>query len=129
MIEETFEERLLREWEEFKKERNERLHRFFRKVLVIFAILGFTVAGSVYYVYTTSVTNKEALCSVRHDSERRVILAEAFLKENPNGIPGISIDSLRRSTNNAKQTVDSLSSLDCKPLKEDPPSPNASGTP
>lgn len=120
MIEETFEQRLLREWEEFKEERNERLHRFFVKVLVIFALLGFTVAGSVAFVYTNAIRNKDALCAIRHDSERRVELGEEFLKEHPNGIPGISIDSLRRSTSNAKQTVQSLSSLNCSPVEDTP---------
>lgn len=113
MTEEDIEQKFRKEWEKYKKERNERLHRFFVRVLVIFAILGFTVAGSVYYVYTTSGNNQDALCALRHDSERRVALGEEFLKENPNGIPGVSVDSLRRSINNAKETMRSLSSLNC----------------
>lgn len=118
MIEESFEQKLLREWEEFKQERNERLHRFVVKIVVIFALLGLTVAASVYYVYTTSNTNKDALCAMRYDAERRVELAEEFLRDNPDGIPGLSIDSLRRSTNNAKQTAKALSSIDCPPAEE-----------
>jgi len=113
----TTEQKLRKEWEEYKQERNERLHSFFVRVMVIFALLGFTVAGSVYYVYTTSQTNQDALCAIRHDSERRVILGEEFLRENPNGIPGVSVESLRRSINNAKETVKSLSSLNCLPIE------------
>jgi hypothetical protein len=120
MKEETFEERILREWEEYRTEQEERLSHFFKRILIVFAILGFTVAGSVYYVYATSNTNKNALCAMRYDAERRVSLSEDFLKENPNGIPGISIDSLRRSTNNAKQTAESLSFIDCPPLEDLP---------
>ncbi len=115
MTEETFEERLLREWAEYRQERNERLHRFFVRILIIFAVLGITSGLTIAYVYYTSGNNRDALCALRHDSERRVQLAEEFLEENPEGIPGVSIDSLRRSTNNAKETVESLSSLKCPP--------------
>ncbi len=104
------------EWEAYKKERNDRLHRFFVRILVIFALLGLTVSATVYYVYTSSETNKEALCAIRHDAERRVFLGEQFLKEHPNGIAGISANSLRVSLNNSKETVESLSSLNCVPV-------------
>lgn len=111
-------EQFRKEWEEYKIERNERLRRFFVRVLVIFAFLGLTVSATAYFTWRTAQDSKEGLCAIRQDSERRVTLGTQFLKENPNGIPGISIDSLRRSVNNAKETVTSLSSLDCPPTKK-----------
>jgi len=115
VTDEDIEQKFRKEWVKYKQERNERLHRFFVRVVVIFALLGITVSVTAYYTYTTSQTNQDALCAIRHDSERRVTLGEEFLGENPNGIPGVSTDSLRRSINNAKETVRSLSSLNCPP--------------
>lgn len=108
-------QKLRKEWEAYKQERNERLRRFFVRVLVIFAFLGATVSVTAFFTWKTAQESKEGLCAIRHDSERRVALGDQFLKENPNGIPGISVDSLRRSINNAKETVKSLASLDCDP--------------
>lgn len=120
-------EQFRKEWDAYRKERNNRLHRFFVRVVAIFALLGLTVSATVYYVYVTSADNTEALCAIRHDAERRVAFGEEFLKENPNGIPGISADSLRRSTANSKQTVRSLSNLSClsteKPTSTEFPTP------
>lgn len=111
-------EQFRKEWEAYKLERNERLRRFFVRVLVIFAFLGVTVSVTAYFTWKTAQDSKDGLCAIRHDSERRVALGDQFLKENPNGIPGISVDSLRRSVNNAKETVASLSSLNCSPAKK-----------
>lgn len=123
MTEETDLAKFREEWEAYRKERNERLHRFFFRVLIIFAVLGITVSATAYFTWETAKESKDGLCAIRHDSERRVSLGEQFLKENPNGIPGISTDSLRRSVNNAKETVESLSSLHCSPAKTKTPTP------
>lgn len=121
-IEDPWEE-FRKEWEAYKLERNERLRRFFTRVLVIFAFLGLTVSVEAYFTWKTAQASKDGLCAIRQDSERRVTLGEQFLKNNPNGIPGISIDSLRRSVANAKETVESLSSLNCPPAKKSKATP------
>lgn len=121
-------EKFREEWDAYRKERNERLHRFFVRVLVIFAVLGLTVSATAYFTYNTADESKEGLCALRNDAERRVILGDQFLKDNPNGIPGISIDSLRRSVRNSKETVKSLSSLSCPPAEIETPSPTATST-
>lgn len=113
-----------KEWDEYRKERNDRLHRLMVRILLIFAFGGITMSLTVAYVYYTSRENNDALCALRADSERRIQLGEEFLKEHPNGFAGISIDSLRRSTTNAKQTVASLSDLHCPPLLETEGSPS-----
>lgn len=74
-----------------------------------------------YWGYTISRTNTRALCAVRADSERRVNDSVVFLKENPNGIPGISVEQLKRSTDNATRTMKALSNLDCDPVPLLPP--------
>lgn len=106
-------EQFRKEWEAYRQERNIRLARFFRRVLAIFALLGVTVSITAYFTWQTSQDVKEGLCALRQDAERRVILGDQFLKENPNGIPGISVDSLRRSIKNSKETANSLAHLNC----------------
>lgn len=122
MSEEELARRFHQEFAAYRAERNRRLHRFMVKVIAIFALLGACVSVTAYYVYQISKDNQAGLCAIRHDSERRVALGDKFLKEHPNGFAGISVDSLKRSTNNAKETVRSLAELDCPPLpKEDVP--------
>lgn len=92
---------------------NNRLRRFFVKIIVMFAFLGLTCGVLGYYVAKVSAENKKGLCAVKGENIKRVALGVQFLQENPNGIPGISVDSLKRSTRNAQQTVDALSSVSC----------------
>jgi hypothetical protein len=114
---EELEKKFRKEWEAYKKERNERLHRFFVRVLVIFAVLGLTVSATAYFTWHTAKESKDGLCALRQDAERRVTLGEEFVKDHPNGFAGISRASLEQSIRNAKQTTSSLSNLSCQPAK------------
>lgn len=125
--EESLEERFRKEWEAYRAERNIRLHRFFVKVMVIFAFLGLTVSATAYFTWKTAQESKDGLCAIRQDAERRVVLGEEFLKEHPQGFAGISPASLRRSIDNSKETVDSLSNLSCSETTS--PTPKPSQTP
>ena len=60
-----------------------------------------------------------ALCSLRADMERRVAASEDFLKDNPNGIPGISNEDIQTALANQKRTIDALGNLDCARLREE----------
>jgi hypothetical protein len=63
-------------------------------------------------------TNQQALCAFRHDVEARVVSSEQFLQDHPNGIPGISPAMIRQSLAAQRQTVDSLSILECEGVEE-----------
>lgn len=102
------------DFDAFKKERNERLHRFFVKVVVIFALLGVTVSVTLYYVYRVSQRNQTALCTARANAEDQIAQTEAFIKKHPLGIAGISVDELRRGIQQAVRTRDALKDLHCK---------------
>jgi len=54
-----------------------------------------------------------ALCVFVDDLERRVEISEQFLKDNPNGIPGISDETIQTSIDNQLRTIDTLSGLGC----------------
>lgn len=130
MTEEDNEESLAnfrKEWEAYRTERNERLHRFFFRVMVIFAILGITVSAEAYFTWDTAKQSRDGLCAIRQDAERRVVLGKEFLKDNPQGISGISPAVLKRSIDTSQETIDSLSDLDCTHAKV--PTPTATPTP
>ena len=100
---------------------DDRLRRFFIKVLVMFTFLGLTCGVLGYFVAKTSKENTVGLCAIRKDAEQRIAQSKQFLKENPTGIPGISREQLERSTNNSVRTEKALSHLDCDPYSDELP--------
>jgi hypothetical protein len=93
-----------------------RLHRMAVKAVIAFAFFGFTMAATVAYVFVTADHNRVSLCALRADAQERIDQSEDFIKENPNGIPGISVEQLRRSTNNSVRTRNALANLKCDNL-------------
>lgn len=55
-----------------------------------------------------------ALCTFRADLQRRYEAGVDFLRENPDGIPGITAEDLQRSLDNQKSTLDALEGLPCQ---------------
>jgi hypothetical protein len=89
-------------------------------VVLLFVLLG----GAGLAAYLDSVHRREdleqiatstnaALCTLRSDLERRVKDSRDFLEENPDGIPGISPETIAQSIENQQQTIDALGGLDC----------------
>lgn len=60
--------------------------------------------------------NRNAMCQFRFDLERRYENSIEFLKDNPEGIPGLPVATLRRSLEGQKATLDALSSLQCRDI-------------
>lgn len=54
-----------------------------------------------------------ALCKFRAGLENQVAGSEDFLKENPQGIPGLSAEAIQASIDRQRTTIKSLSDLDC----------------
>jgi len=82
------------------------------------ALIGFIVSlvlifGTVAYVARESARTTHALCALRHDLEIRVSSGESFLKDHPNGIPGIPAKQIRDGIENQKRTIKALSALSC----------------
>lgn len=90
-----------------------RLRRFFNKLLIAFALLGLTSAALGLYVSHVATENKKGLCALRDDAEDRIAQTKEFIAQHPDGIPGISIAQLKRSTNNSVRTADALKGVDC----------------
>lgn len=76
-------------------------------VLVVALIL-----GGVKIYHDAGTTNK-ALCALRTDLNKRVAVSQGFLKEHPNGTPGISRVVIQTSIANQSSTIEALSILSC----------------
>jgi hypothetical protein len=55
-----------------------------------------------------------ALCALRVDLERRVQASQDFLREHPEGIPGIPTATIKQGIDNQKKTIDALGFLECE---------------
>lgn len=61
----------------------------------------------------TDRTN-HALCTLRNDLDRRTIASKEFLREHPEGLPGIPAAVIRTSIQNQEQTIRALATLKCR---------------
>lgn len=76
-------------------------------------VLYLGLGGLTYWAWQGQQTNHDALCTFRGDLEKRVANSRDFLKENPEGIPGIPAMTLRTSITNQESTIAALSDLSC----------------
>ena len=80
----------------------------------------------IYFAWATSQQNviltqqarradraERALCILRSDLQTRVDTSIAFLKEHPDGIPGIPAATLQQSIDNQQRTILALQLLEC----------------
>jgi hypothetical protein len=56
---------------------------------------------------------REAICALKGDLSRRIDASRQFLKERPNGVPGIPPATIKQSIDNQQQTLDALGSVKC----------------
>lgn len=59
-------------------------------------------------------TTKTAICTLRVDLRKRIRTSENFLKENPRGSGGITVSVINKSIRDTKNTLNSLSIVDCR---------------
>lgn len=82
--------------------------------LVVATIVVYIASGTVAIIAQHNAHNAHtALCALRADVERRAASTRVFLREHPEGIPGIPVATLRASEETAMRTVRALSMLDC----------------
>lgn len=90
-----------------------RLHRFFVKLLGAFTILGLCMAVAVIYIAHVSAQNHRALCAQKLSAVDQIKQTEDFLEEHPEGFAGLSPEVLRRGLDGPKRTVKSLREVNC----------------
>lgn len=79
------------------------------------------VAGLGFYdsikqrnqITSVSINNRTALCALRLDVQKRYENGIDFLIKHPEGIEGISNETIARSLEAQKATLEALNSLDC----------------
>ena len=95
-------------------------------IATVFLFLVVCAGGALAYwdsanqrnaIRTNQVQTQRALCTFVADLQRRVDTARQFLREHPNGIPGISRAQLQLSIDNQQRTIKALDALECS-LKE-----------
>lgn len=88
-----------------------------KQVRILYIITFITLAIVAYSAYSArgeAAQTKKALCTFRLDLINRVSSGREFLREHPNGIPGISAAQITLSLKNQQLTIDSLDNLHCK---------------
>lgn len=88
--------------------------------------LAAVIGAFVYFAWATGEQNtvlaqqaeaadrtEQALCVLRDDLQIRVDAAVQFLKDNPDGIPGIPPQQIQDSIDNQQRTILALSLLHC----------------
>lgn len=104
------------------KDLNEYLHKLSRRLTIVIVCASIVIIWMYIQNRHRSQQGQEAhtaLCVFKEDLRKRMLFAEDFLKDNPNGIPGIRASVLRTSIANQKATLKSLATLSCAPLTEE----------
>lgn len=88
------------------------------RIVIVCVAVGTVInsTGGVYlYVQGQSraAQTTDALCALRRDMQVRVDGGRAFLREHPNGIPGISAADIRDGIRNQQRTIKALAGIDC----------------
>jgi hypothetical protein len=78
---------------------------------VFLVIVG--VTAGIYKVYTTADKAHQAICALRADRIRSIEDGRQFLKDHPDGIPGITAADIRRSIDQQQVTVRAFRFADC----------------
>lgn len=97
-------------------------------VILFMMCIGIATAGILYAIdqnnktdqivqenRSVAITTNRAICTLRADFERRVDESKKFLQQHPEGIPGISPQTIQTGIDNTQSTIDALSVVQCPP--------------
>lgn len=98
-------------------------NRFIRVAVIILALIAIvTGASGGISVYLLAQNGQRiealssanaALCALRNDMANRIMQAEKFLQEHPEGFAGVPAATLRQSVDQQRRTVAALTVLRC----------------
>lgn len=89
------------------------LRKGLRNLYIATAVLYLAFIGWGLKVYFDGQETRAALCTYRDDLQSRVTSNTEFLKEHPNGIPGVPTKVLVDSIANQQRAINSLTELNC----------------
>lgn len=82
-------------------------------IILLIGFVWFDGANRSEDIARVATSTNHALCVLRTDLERRVSDSITFLADHPNGIPGISAETIQQSITNQQRTIDALADLEC----------------
>lgn len=91
----------------------EQLQRSLRRLAIATVILYLALISGGIKVYLDGKNTTNALCTFRQDLVVRVLGSTDFLKEHPEGIPGISPKIILEGISNQQRTITALKDLNC----------------
>lgn len=89
------------------------LRKTLKRLVWATVVLYLCLAAVVIKVYLDGKSTTESLCAFRTDLVQRVVQSNQFLKEHPNGTPGIPVKTITDSITNQTRTVLSLKDISC----------------
>lgn len=92
----------------------DQLRRSLRRLAISTVILYLALIGGGIKVYLDSKNTTDALCAFRQDLITRVLASTDFLRDNPEGIPGISPKIILEGIANQTRTITALKDLSCE---------------
>jgi hypothetical protein len=91
------------------------IRRTLRGLVVATVILFVALAGVAAYSYKVSDQNRQAVCNLRSDLQRRVATSEEFVVKHPEEIEklGFTITQVQKEIANQNRTLMALSVVSC----------------
>lgn len=80
-------------------------------VSTVVLFLGLIALGT--YVYTIASSNNDGLCALRSEAKDRLEGTQKYLKEHPEGFPGITRAEIIKGLEGPKRTIRALKGLNC----------------
>lgn len=87
--------------------------RWLKVLVTLTVVLYVALIGLVAYVYDGANTNRDALCALRADLEKRVESSRTFLLANPKGVSGIPASIVQEQIVNQERTITALAGISC----------------
>lgn len=91
----------------------DRLRRSLRRLAIATVILYVALCAAGIKVYLDQRNTTESLCTLRTDLRLRVDSSIEFLKEHPQGIPGIPAKTILDGIQNQRKSIIALNGLNC----------------
>ena len=89
------------------------MRRTLRLLVVATVVLFVGLGGGMAWTYSQANESQNALCALRGDLEKRVAGTQTYLAEHPEGFPGVSPATLRKSLKDQQRTIAALGDLPC----------------
>lgn len=105
----------------------EALQKSLHRLSIATVVLALLLLGGGVKVYLDGRATTKALCTFRADLAQRAVTATQYLKDHPNGAPGIPAKTILEGISNQQRTILALKDLDCArvPVVVPTPTPKA----